>query len=256
MSRSDPSPAAPSLSQRRPSHGGLPRAVDALAAAVGLVATLPLLLLLAVAIRFTSPGPVLFRQIRVGRDGQPFELLKFRTMRIGPPVGPSPGASVTVGGDRRVTAIGAILRRTKLDELPELLNVLRGEMALVGPRPEVPDYVDPDDPSWRRLLQRRPGLTHETSLLLRAEEEVLRLGIERTGLDTERFYRDVLLPFKLRHALEAEGRRTVLRDLRTLLATGVALVKAPVRPEVLLERILAPTEANQNEVVSEATDPE
>lgn len=237
MSRSDPASSGGSP------PGGLPRIVDVTAAAVGLFATVPLLLSIALAIRLTSSGPALFRQTRVGRGGHPFELLKFRTMRVAAPPReaieqPDETIAVTVGGDRRITAVGSLLRRTKLDELPELLNVLRGEMALVGPRPEVPGYVDAADPLWQGVLRSRPGLTSETSLLLRAEEEVLRLGIERTGLDTDRFYREILLPFKLEHALDAEARRTTWRDVRTLFATALALVRAPEPPQALLERIL------------------
>lgn len=219
--------------------GGLPRAFDAIAALLGLIATLPLLLGIALAVRLTSSGPALFRQTRVGRRGRPFELLKFRTMQAAPANSPAgDGTAVTVGGDQRVTAVGALLRRTKLDELPELVNVLKGEMALVGPRPEVPAYVDLSNPSWQEVLRRRPGLTSETSLLLRAEEEVLRLGIERTGLDTERFYRDVLLPFKLTHIRDTEARRTAARDLSTLLRTAVALVRPPASTKALVARVL------------------
>lgn len=219
--------------------GGLPRAFDAIAALLGLMATFPLLLMVALAVRMTSPGPALFRQTRVGRGGRPFELLKFRTMRAAPAAeGPGDGTEVTVGGDHRVTAVGTLLRRTKLDELPELVNVLKGEMALVGPRPEVPAYVDLSDPRWQEVLHRRPGLTSETSLLLRAEEEVLRLGIERTGLGTERFYRELLLPFKLGHIRETEARRTATRDLATLLRTVVALIRPPASTEALVARVL------------------
>ena len=254
--RSAPNPGSIT---HRSLRGGLPRAFDVVAAASGLLAGLPLLLAIALMIRISSPGPILFRQTRVGRNGRPFEMLKFRTMRDqatreaagGEPEDPAGdqrhGSTVTVGGDARVTRVGALLRRTKLDELPELVNVLRGEMALVGPRPEVPEYVALSDPAWQRVLQTRPGLTSETSLLLRAEEEVLRLGIERTGSDTDSFYRERLLPFKLSHAADAESRRTTWRDLCTLVATGAALFRAPVPPEVLLQRILEAPQVREQE---------
>ncbi|MCU0235267.1 MAG: sugar transferase, partial [Thermoanaerobaculales bacterium] len=103
-------------------------------------------------VALSSRGPVLFRQQRVGRGGRPFTMLKFRTMRVG-----GGGAQVTAAGDGRVTAVGRLLRRLKLDELPELVNVLGGELALVGPRPEVPRFVDLGDPRWRAVLEERPG---------------------------------------------------------------------------------------------------
>ena len=136
---------------------GLPRAADVLIAAAGLALVSPLLLAAAIAIRLESPGPVLYRQRRVGKDGRIFELLKLRTMRLGAdPVGV--GTAVTAG-DPRVTRIGGLLRRYSLDELPNLINVLRGEMRIVGPRATLPAQVELYTPRQLRRLDLRPGVT-------------------------------------------------------------------------------------------------
>ncbi|MGH2925933.1 MAG: sugar transferase [Solirubrobacterales bacterium] len=146
---------------------GLPRIVDVALAAVGLVVTSPLLAAAAVAIRLNSPGPVVYRQLRSGRHGRPFELLKLRTMRQGAdPVGV--GVPV-LEGDPLVTRVGHVLRRFSLDELPNLVNVVRGEMALVGPRPTLPPQVEEYTPRQRRRLEVRPGVTGWAQVNGRAE---------------------------------------------------------------------------------------
>jgi lipopolysaccharide/colanic/teichoic acid biosynthesis glycosyltransferase len=177
--------------------------------AAGLVAVLPLLAVAAAAIRLTSPGSALFRQERVGRLGRPFLLLKLRTMRA------ADGPHVTASGDPRVTSVGRFLRRMKLDELPQLWNVAKGDMALVGPRPEVPAYVDLSDPDWRRVLEVRPGITDPVSLRLRFEEEIL---ASVPGNRAE-FYRRVMVPFKLCRYLEYQSVRTPWKDLEVLFQT-------------------------------------
>jgi lipopolysaccharide/colanic/teichoic acid biosynthesis glycosyltransferase len=205
---------------------GLPRAVEIPLALVGLLLAAPVIGLAAVAVVVTSGLPIFFRQTRIGRDGAPFRLIKLRTMR------PSTGAPrVTARGDARVTPAGAVLRRTKIDELPELWNVLRGDMAFVGPRPEVPEYVDLSDPLWKEVLRTRPGLTDPMTLRLR-DEEVLMASV--TG-DRDRFYRETLQPRKLRGYAEYLRRRSWHSDLRVLLQTAIA-VWAPgggvsLRPE-------------------------
>ncbi len=211
-----------------PSGRGLPRPIEAILALGGLILTAPLLALAAVAVRLSSRGPILFRQQRLGRGGKPFTLCKFRSM-----VRHRRGPAVTAGDDRRITAVGRILRKTKIDELPELWCVLVGEMSLVGPRPEVPEYVDLRDPLWRKVLAVRPGLTDPVTLRLRDEEELL----AAVGTDREDYYRRILLPFKLRGYLEYLETRTAGSDLGVLASTVAGLVlpgrvSAPDREEI------------------------
>jgi lipopolysaccharide/colanic/teichoic acid biosynthesis glycosyltransferase len=136
---------------------GLPRAADVLLAATGLVVGAPFVLVAAIAIKLTSPGPVIYRQRRIGRAGAPFEVYKLRTMRLGAdPVGVG---TPVLAGDPRVTSVGRVLRRFSLDEVPNLVNVLRGDMAVVGPRPTLEAQVDLYTPRQRRRLEVKPGLT-------------------------------------------------------------------------------------------------
>ncbi|TXC65455.1 hypothetical protein FSC37_03170 [Piscinibacter aquaticus] len=187
----------------------LKRVVDVVASAAGLLVLAPLFLLIALAIKLESPGPVFFRQERVGRFGRPFRIFKFRTMTVAPPTG---GVPLTVAGDRRITRVGALLRRTKLDELAQLIDVLRGTMSLVGPRPEVPRYVAHYPPEWReRLLSVRPGITDFASVRYRDENDLL-----AAASDPEREYIDVILPTKLRYALHYVERPSLTNDLRVL----------------------------------------
>ena len=151
-----------------PEPSGIPRPIEVLAAALGLILSLPVLAIAGLLIRGSSRGPILFRQQRVGRSGKPFDLFKLRTMRQD-----AGGPQVTARGDRRITPVGRALRMTKLDELPQLWNVVRGDMALVGPRPEVPRYVRMEDPLWKEVLRVRPGITDPVTLKLRDEESVL-----------------------------------------------------------------------------------
>ena len=205
--------------------GGLPRAAEAVLALAGLAVAAPLLLLAGAAVAVTSPGPVLFRQQRVGRDGRPFTLLKLRTMRAAPAAVP-----LTVAGDARVTPVGRWLRRFKLDELPQLWNVARGDMSLVGPRPEVPRYVDLADPLWREVLAARPGLTDPVTLRLR-DEEALLVDIADVA-DMEVYYRERLLPWKLRGYRDYLCRRTWVSDLGVLGATALSVLRLyrPAQP--------------------------
>ncbi|MEM8960393.1 MAG: sugar transferase [Acidobacteriota bacterium] len=200
---------------------GLPRVVEATAAALALWFAAPVLVVIAVLIKASSPGPVLFRQERVGRHGRPFTLLKFRSMRTG-----HRGLLVTAAGDGRITPIGALLRTTKLDELPTLWHVVRGEMSLVGPRPEVPRYVDLDNPLWREVLAARPGITDPVTLRLRNEEELLATVED----DRDTWYRDVLAPWKLRGYADYQRRRSALTDLVVLVDTLLAIVRPHRQP--------------------------
>ena len=206
---------------------GLPRLIEIPIAAVGLVLLSPVLLVAALAIVVTSPGPAVFRQERVGRGGRAFALYKLRSMRLD-----SDGPSLTARIDARVTPVGRWLRRTKLDELPQLWNVVRGDMALVGPRPEVPRYANLADPRWRRILEVRPGLTDPLTLKLRDEEALFPAAPE----ERERFYLETLQPLKLAGYLEYLASRSAWSDLRVLLATLVAIARprrAPSRDELL-----------------------
>ena len=193
---------------------GLPRAADASLAFLGLVLFSPLLLLAALAVRLGSSGPALFRQERVGQGGQQFSLLKLRTMRQ-----ESPGPQITRSGDSRVTPVGRVLRRFKLDELPQLWNVVRGDMALVGPRPEVPQYVDQDDPGWQTVLSARPGLTDPVTLELRHEEDLL----AQVEGDPEEFYIAKLLPFKVKLYVQYLEGRSGWSDVKILFRTAVSV---------------------------------
>ena len=178
---------------------------------LGLLLLSPVFLVIAILLKLTSPGPVFFRQRRLGQHGRSFELVKFRSM-VHRPVGSGP--LVTAGGDRRITPVGAVLRRFKLDELPQLWNVARGDMALVGPRPEVPRYVVHYPELFELVLSQRPGITDICTLQLRNEEQIL-AGAE----DPEQFYVDKLLPRKLAASIREGWRRSFRRDLRVLLAT-------------------------------------
>jgi lipopolysaccharide/colanic/teichoic acid biosynthesis glycosyltransferase len=177
--------------------------------AVGLLLLAPLLLAVAVWIKIDSPGPALFRQTRVGRFGVPFTIHKFRTMRV------EPGSAITVGADPRITAAGRLLRATKLDELPQLWDVLRGAMSLVGPRPELPHYVDLYPAAMReRVLAVRPGITDPASLAFSDEAELLAVAT-----DPDREYREVILPAKLKLSAEYAARASLITDLGLILRT-------------------------------------
>ncbi len=184
------------------------RLLDVLLSATGLVLLSPLWVGIAVWVRLDSPGPVFFRQERVGRGGSTFRIHKFRTMRDSPAAGPY----LTVGADPRITRAGSFLRRSKLDELPQLLDVLLGDMSLVGPRPEVPHYVAIYPADVRaKVLSIRPGITDPASLRFVDEGELL-----AGAADPEREYREVVLPAKLRLAVEYVEHATFVGDLRVL----------------------------------------
>jgi lipopolysaccharide/colanic/teichoic acid biosynthesis glycosyltransferase len=198
---------------------------ERLLALAGIIAVSPVLLVACAAILFEDGGPVLFRQRRVGRHGRGFRLLKLRSMRKD-----NGGLKITTGSDPRITRTGAFLRRYKLDELPQLWNVVRGEMSLIGPRPEVPDYVDERDQLWREVLSVRPGISDLASLVYRNEEEMLH-GVS----DPDSFYRTSLLPRKLRLSAHYIRRRSLAGDLRLLLMTfRYSFLSSRVEPERVL----------------------
>jgi lipopolysaccharide/colanic/teichoic acid biosynthesis glycosyltransferase len=185
-------------------------AFDKVAAALGLVFLSPVFLVAAIAVVINDGFPVMFRHKRVGRWGRPFHLLKFRSMYVG-----RPGSQITAGGDPRVTRVGRVLRRYKIDEMPQLWNVLRGDMSLIGPRPEAPAYVDYDDATWQSVLGVSPGITDLASLIYRDEEQVL-AGSEAP----ERHYREHILPDKLRLNLHYMDTSSFRADLSLLFWTA------------------------------------
>ena len=185
------------------------RLADIVLSSVGLVVLSPLFLVLAARIRLEDGSPVFFRQSRVGRNGRRFNLWKFRSMRK-----TIDGPLITSGNDSRVTRVGKTLRKYKLDELPQLWNVLIGDMSLIGPRPEVPPYVDEANEQWRRVLTVRPGVTDYASLLFRHEESLL-----AQAKDPERYYRDQVLPRKLALSIEYIEGRSAMADVRLVLMT-------------------------------------
>lgn len=196
------------------------RTFDVVAASLGLAMTSPLILAAAIAVKLESKGPAFYSGTRVGRNGRLFRIHKLRTMQVG---ADASGPAVTAAGDVRVTALGRWLRRTKADELPQLLNVVKGEMSLVGPRPEHPDYVRHYTPEQRRLLEVRPGMTGPTALAYLDEEEALRGG------DPEDVYIREVLPRKLAADLDYIEKASFAGDLKILARTAGALLKRPFR---------------------------
>lgn len=199
------------------------RVVDVTVSALALLLLWPLGLLIAGAVALGDGGPVFFRQPRVGRRGRTFTMWKFRTMIVG---AERRGRQLTVSGDPRVTRIGAVLRRTKLDELPQLLNVLRGEMSLVGPRPEVARYVALYNAEQRAVLGLTPGITDPASLRYRDESTEL-----ATSGDPEQWYVERILPEKIRLNLAYAARSTWISDLGVIGATVRALLTPGVAPD-------------------------
>jgi lipopolysaccharide/colanic/teichoic acid biosynthesis glycosyltransferase len=193
------------------------RLFDLLVAAVALVILSPVLLLVAVRIKLDSPGPVFFRQDRVGRQGRLFRIHKFRTMVVD---APARGPALTADRDPRITRCGDWLRRTRLDELPQLIDVLAGHMSLVGPRPEVPRYVSLYPSALReRALSVRPGITDPSSLDFLDEGQLL-----AAAADPEREYIEHILPRKLSAAVDYAARATLWTDVRVIVRTLRLLV--------------------------------
>jgi lipopolysaccharide/colanic/teichoic acid biosynthesis glycosyltransferase len=201
----------------RPIYGAAKRAFDLVASALGLLLASPLLALAALAIRLDSPGPVLFVQQRVGRNFRPFGIYKLRTMAAD---AQDRGGSITFGADPRITRVGRLLRKTKIDELPQLLNVLWGHMSLVGPRPEVPKYVEMFRRDYVYVLSVRPGLTDLASIKYRDEAEQL-----AASSDPEREYAKRILPDKIALARQYVAGATFFGDVGILLRTLVRIVR-------------------------------
>ena len=193
------------------------RVFDVMAAAVAVVLLSPVFVVVPLLIKLTSPGPVFFHQTRIGLCGKAFRIFKFRTMMEHDENG---AAKITVGEDGRITWLGRLLRKSKLDELPQLLNVLRGEMSLIGPRPEVPEYVEKYSPDDRRVvLSVRPGLSDFASIRFYNESEIL-----AAQPNPHAYYEQKLLPDKLRYGRFYVRRAGVCLDLKLILWTILAVL--------------------------------
>ena len=192
------------------------RLFDIVASGLGLLCLSPLLLIVAIWIKLDSPGPVFFRQVRVGRYNKDFRIFKFRSMRVGS----DKGSQITVGGhDSRITRSGYFIRQTKIDELPQLINVFIGDMSLVGPRPEVRHYVDMWKPEQLHVLDVRPGITDPASIRYRNENELL-----EKAEDPEKYYVEVIMQDKIKLYLEYVEKHSFLYDLKLIFQTFFVII--------------------------------
>lgn len=193
------------------------RAMDIVLSACALAVLWPLLLLIALAIWIDDPGPVFYRQVRVGRNGKTFRIFKFRSMVMD---ADKKGLAITVGRDSRITRVGTVLRKTKLDELAQLLNVILGQMSFVGPRPEVPKYVELYTPYQRQVLLVRPGITDYASIAYRNENDLL-----AGAPNPEAMYIKQIMPDKIELNMKYLREISPLADIRLILKTIVAVIK-------------------------------
>jgi lipopolysaccharide/colanic/teichoic acid biosynthesis glycosyltransferase len=215
----------PRLVTCSPATLALKRAMDVIGAIAGLLLLWPIFLVVSIVIRLESPGPALFRQTRVGLHGRLFQIYKFRSMTVS---ASADGSALTVNADKRVTAVGAFLRSTKIDELPQFINVLVGDMSLVGPRPEVPQFVEFYSPEQRAiLLSMRPGMTDYAAILFRDESSLL-----DQDRDPIAVYRHKIMPIKFSHYERYSHEISVSNDLRIILATVLLLIVGHV-PKIL-----------------------
>ena len=203
--------------QKRKLQLVLKRAMDIVISGGALAVIWPVLLLIALAIKIDDPGPVFYRQVRVGKDGKEFRIFKFRTMIVD---ADKKGLAITVGRDNRITRMGRLLRKTKLDELAQLLNVFIGEMSFVGPRPEVPKYVKLYTPYQRQVLLVRPGITDYASIAYRNENDMLE-GAE----DPEKMYIDVIMLDKIELNMKYLHEISPLADIRLIFSTIAAVIR-------------------------------
>ena len=203
--------------EKRKLQLALKRAMDIVISGGALLVIWPVLLIIALAIKIDDPGPVFYRQVRVGKDGKEFRIFKFRTMIVD---ADKKGLQITVGKDNRITRMGRLLRKTKLDELAQLINVFVGEMSFVGPRPEVPRYVNLYTPYQRQVLLVRPGITDYASIAYRNENDMLE-GAE----DPDRMYIDMIMPDKIELNMKYLREISPLADIRLILSTIVAVIR-------------------------------
>lgn len=198
------------------------RVFDFIVSLLGIIVLSPLFIIAATFVKCTSPGPVIYAQQRVGRNGRLFRLYKFRSMLVNADL---VGSSITTGNDRRITKTGRILRKTKLDELPQLWNVLKGDMSFVGPRPDVPEIVNKYSPEMRQILSIRPGITSKATLHLRNEEDLLSLA-----KDPDKAYEEIFIPAKVKLAMDHVKRRSFFFDFSILLKTVWSLTGGRMLP--------------------------
>ncbi|MBR2132478.1 MAG: sugar transferase [Oscillospiraceae bacterium] len=191
------------------------RLFDIVCSAAGLLVLSPVLLITALLVGLTSPGGVLFKQERMGKDGIPFTIYKFRSMRKD-----NRGLKITTNQDSRITPVGKILRKTKLDELPQLVNVLKGDMSFVGPRPEVREYADLYTEEQRQIFLVRPGITGKASIEFRNENELL-----SESADPNRTYIEEIMPKKLELDMEYIPRASVLYDIGLIFKTLITVIR-------------------------------
>ena len=195
----------------------LKRLMDIVISGGALLVLWPVLVLIALAIKIDDPGPVFYRQVRVGKNGKEFRIYKFRTMVVD---ADKKGLQITVGKDNRITRMGAFLRKTKLDELAQLINVFKGEMSFVGPRPEVPKYVAMYTPYQRQVLLVQPGITDYASIAYRNENDLL-----EGAADPERMYIDKIMPDKIELNMKYLHEISPLADIRLIFSTIIAVIK-------------------------------
>jgi lipopolysaccharide/colanic/teichoic acid biosynthesis glycosyltransferase len=195
----------------------LKRTFDMVMSSIGLILLSPFFLIISILIKMDSKGPILFKQTRVGRYEKDFKILKFRTMVTD---AEKRGAQITVGRDSRITRVGHLLRKSKLDELPQLLNVFKGDMSLVGPRPEVPRYTQYYDEVQKRIFEIRPGITDYASIKYRDENEILALS-----KDPEKTYIEEIMVDKLKLNLEYLEKRSLITDIKIIFKTLYKIIK-------------------------------
>jgi lipopolysaccharide/colanic/teichoic acid biosynthesis glycosyltransferase len=207
------------------------RLFDILFSFIGLLLLQPLFVVIAILIKVDSRGPIFFKQGRIGKNFRRFIIYKFRTMVVD---AEEKGLRITSGGDHRITRVGRILRKFKIDELPQLFNVLKGDMSFVGPRPEVEEYVKLYEKDYREILRRRPGITDVSSIIFREEEAVL-----KNQIDPEGYYKKILLPEKIRLAKEYIENSSFLYDLKLILNTLHKIICPPaIAPDGYREKIM------------------
>lgn len=192
------------------------RLFDILASGIGIIILSPVLIIIALRIKTGSDGPVFFKQVRVGQGGKEFKILKFRTMVVD---AEKLGRQITVGADNRITKVGAFLRKYKLDELPQLFNVFKGDMSLVGPRPEVPRYVNMYTEEQRRVLEVKPGITDLASIRYRDENELL-----GQAENPDEFYINTIMPDKLALNMEYINKSNIFFDIYIIINTIIKCI--------------------------------